>query len=112
MKKIILSVMLLSGAWTLSAQTDAKTGATPTQQETSQKKSNIATVVFQVDLHCQSCVNKINNSIPFEKGVKDVACSLEKKTVTITYNPQKNTKEGLAKALDKLGYKATEKSVK
>ena len=29
-------------------------------------------VVFDVDLHCQGCVTKIEKNIAFEKGVKDL----------------------------------------
>ncbi len=45
-------------------------------------KGEKQTVVFDVDLHCQGCVTKIEKNIAFEKGVKDLICDLNKKQVT------------------------------
>lgn len=61
-------------------------------------KSEKKVVVFDVDLHCQGCVAKIEKNIAFEKGVKDLVCDLEKKQVTITYDPEKTSVEKLQKA--------------
>ena len=35
-------------------------------------KGEIKTVVFVTNMHCQKCVNKVNDNIAFEKGVKDM----------------------------------------
>ena len=40
-------------------------------------KGEIKTVVFSTDLHCQKCVNKINDNLAFEKGVKDLKVDLK-----------------------------------
>jgi copper chaperone CopZ len=39
-----------------------------------------------------------------EKGVKDIKVDLEKKEVTLVYNPTKTTEEKLKKAIEELGY--------
>ena len=50
---------------------------------------------------------KINDNIAFEKGVKDLSVSLDKKTVTISYDPSKTDEAKLKAALEKLGYTVT-----
>jgi copper chaperone CopZ len=55
-------------------------------------------------MHCQSCKERIEKAIPMEKGVKDIKVDLEKKEVTLVYNPTKTTEEKLKKAIEELGY--------
>ena len=64
----------------------------------------VKTVVFNVGLHCQNCVKKVKENISFEKGVKSLDVNLEKKTVTISYDPSKTDEATLKKAIEKLGY--------
>lgn len=68
------------------------------------KKVPLQEVVFSVNLHCENCVKKVQENIPFEKGVKDLKVSLDKKTVWVKYDSGKTTKEKLAAAIEKLGY--------
>lgn len=70
-------------------------------------KSDKQTVIFDVDLHCQGCVTKIEKNIAFEKGVKDLVCNLQNKTVTVTFDPAKTSVEALQKAFQKIGKPAT-----
>ena len=55
-------------------------------------------------MHCENCENKIKKNMRFEKGVKKVETSIEKQHVTITYDPSKNTIEGLQKGMKSIGY--------
>lgn len=66
-------------------------------------KSEKSTVLFSVNLHCDGCVNKVEKNIAFEKGVKDLACDLKRKTVLVTFDPQKTSVENLQKAFEKIG---------
>lgn len=68
------------------------------------KKAPLQEVTFIVNLHCENCVKKVQDNIPFEKGVKDLKVSLDNKTVWVQYSPDKTTKEKLAAAIEKLGY--------
>lgn len=70
-------------------------------------KSEKQTVVFDVDLHCQGCITKVEKNIAFEKGVKDLQCSLEEKTVTVTFDPAKTNVAALQAAFEKIGKPAT-----
>lgn len=70
-------------------------------------KSSRETVVFNVDLHCQGCINKIEKNIAFEQGVKDIVCDLNTKTVTIVFDPQKTSVEKLQEAFRKINKPAT-----
>lgn len=69
-------------------------------------KGEIKTVVFSTDLHCQKCVNKINDNLAFEKGVKDLKVDLKTHTITVKYDTSKTSVEKLAAAIKKLGYNA------
>ena len=60
-------------------------------------------VVLSCDLHCQGCCDKIMKNIAFEKGVKDLVCDLESKTVTVTYDADKTDVSTLLKAFEKIG---------
>lgn len=70
------------------------------------KKKNEETVVFQVNMDCHSCVQKIEGNIPFEKGVKDLKVSLEKLECEVTFREDKTSVDKLIEAFYKLGYKA------
>lgn len=69
-----------------------------------------ATVLFAVDLHCEACVKKIEKNIAFEKGVKDLQCDIEKKTVLVTYDDTKTDIATLQAAFAKIGKPATVKT--
>ncbi len=70
-------------------------------------KGEKQTVVFNVDIHCQGCVNKIEKNIAFEKGVKDLICDINTKTVTVVFDPTKTNVETLQKAFAALNKPAT-----
>ena len=66
----------------------------------------LAEVLFSVDMHCAKCVEKITGNIAFEKGVKDLKVSLDRRTVWIKYDASRTSEEALKSAIEKLGYKA------
>ena len=68
-------------------------------------KKALKTVTCNVELHCQNCGKKVKENISFEKGVKALDVNLEKKTVTVTFDPSKTDTAILKKAIEKLGYK-------
>ena len=63
-------------------------------------------VTFQTNGTCQSCKNKIENNIAYEKGVKDVNFDLATSKVRITYNGKKTDPQKLQKAIRALGFTA------
>ena len=65
--------------------------------------ANKQTVVLSCNLHCQGCCDKIMKNIAFEKGVKDLVCDLENKTVTVTFDADKTDVPTLLKAFEKIG---------
>ncbi|MDA3929323.1 MAG: heavy-metal-associated domain-containing protein [Prolixibacteraceae bacterium] len=75
-------------------------------------KKNKKTQTFIVSMDCQGCVNKIEDNIPYEKGVKDLKVSLDNKECTLTYRTDKTNSEKLIEAFQKLGYKAEIKKEK
>lgn len=72
-------------------------------------KADKQVVVLSCDLHCQGCIDKIMKNIAFEKGVKDLVCDLDTKTVTVTYDANKTDVPTLLKAFEKIGKPATVK---
>jgi copper chaperone CopZ len=76
--------------------------------EVSAQKKKEAEVTFSVNVDCPACVKKLESNLPFEKGVKDLKVSLENQTVWFKYRPDQTTKEALAKAVEKFGYKVAE----
>ena len=68
-------------------------------------EKKIATVVFTTDLDCHHCAQKVMNSIPYEKGIKDVQVDVPTKTVTVKYDEAKNSIESLTKAFESIKVK-------
>ena len=64
--------------------------------------SQLKTTVFVTDVDCETCAKKIDNSIPFQKGVKEVKVDLPTRTVTVTYDATKTSNESLTKAFKKI----------
>ncbi len=92
MKRILIILLaLLPMVWCAKAYAKAK----PQQ------------VLFYVDIHCQGCIDKIMHNIAYEKGVRDIQCSIEKKTVLVTYDANKTDVPTLQKAFAKIGKPAT-----
>ncbi len=69
----------------------------------------IRKTVFVTDLHCQNCAKKIMNTIPYEKGVKDVSVDVPTKEVTVTYDSRKTDEKKLVKAFESIKIKAEPK---
>ena len=119
MKKSLLSfsvavfVLLAAGDLSLyahnNADVDAQTQASvPNETPVSvQKKSNRQTVLLNCDLHCQGCCDKIMKNIAFEKGVKDIVCDLDTKTVAVTFDTRKTNLDTLLAAFARIGKPAT-----
>ena len=128
MKKSLLSfsvavfVLLAAGCLSLyahnNADVDAQTQAsvlndsqTSEQKQASStstsKKSSKQTVLLNCDLHCQGCCDKIMKNIAFEKGVKDIVCDLDTKTVAVTFDTRKTNLDTLLAAFARIGKPAT-----
>ena len=98
MKKIVLMCLVaLFGIGIANAQ----------QPQKGDKKSVV--VEFATDIDCAGCAKKVTNTIPYEKGVKDVQVDVATKTVTVTYDPAKTNNETLVKAFAKIKIKAEAK---
>lgn len=65
-------------------------------------KKATKTVVYKADLHCENCKAKVEKNIPYEKGVKALEVDMENKTITVTFLENKNSVEGIQKAIEKL----------
>ncbi len=110
MKKII--ILTLAALMTISVSSAATIESTAQtsleDRKPAKKKKDIREVSFHVHLHCQDCVNKVQDNIAFEKGVKDLEISLENQTVEVKYDAAKTSEETLKAAIEKLGYPVLE----
>ena len=66
------------------------------------KQVDLKTTVFQTDVDCENCAKKVDNSIPYQKGVKEVKVDVSTQTVTVTYDTAKTNDEALVKAFKKV----------
>ena len=98
MKRVIL--MCLVALFTI--------GAVSAQKPQKGGKQNVTTV-FVTDIDCAGCAKKVNDTIPYEKGVKEVQVDVDAKTVTVTFDPAKTNNETLVKAFAKIKIKAEAK---
>ena len=95
MKKIIaLCLVALLGFGVSEAQAQKKGG------------KSVTTTVFMTNLDCQGCAKKITDTIPYEKGVKEVKVDVDTKTVTVTFDASKTNNEALVKAFAKVKIEA------
>lgn len=97
MKRIIL--LAVAALMTLSA-----VAASP---EKVKKVKEVKEVTFNVHLHCENCVKKVQENISFEKGVKGLDVCLGHQTVTVKYDPAKTSETTLKAAIEKLGYEVS-----
>ena len=104
MKKFLLTV-LTAAACIIAAPATTATTSEICLSAAKKPKKEIKTVTFHANLHCHACVNKVQENIAFEKGVKDMKVDLDKHEITIKYDGAKTSVEKLAAAIEKLGYK-------
>ena len=76
-------------------------------QQPQKGKKQTVTTTFVTDIDCEGCAKKVTNTIPYEKGVKDVQVDVPSKTVTVTYDPAKTNEEALVKAFSKIKINAS-----
>lgn len=104
--RILLVVLMLMAAAPAGSALTASVGAELVSADRKPSKKT-ASVTFIVSMHCKNCVRKISENISFEKGVEDLAVSLDEKQVTIKYNPSKTNEQKLADAIRRLGYEVS-----
>ena len=103
MKKYLL-IVLTAAACLAGGQFTAFAASSEAIPAMAKPQKDIRTVVFNANLHCKACVNKVMDNVAFEKGVKDMKVDLDKHTITIKYDAAKTNPEKLAAAIEKLGY--------
>ena len=78
MKKLMMFALVLTLGLGLTTARDKKT-------------ENVKTTTFVADIHCENCSTKVMNNVPaLGKGIKDVDVDLAQKTITVTYDAEKN----------------------
>ena len=104
-KTIILAIaalMTVSVSYAYAATTDMTAQSSLTDKKPAKKQKELKEVTFNVHLHCENCMKKVQENISFEKGVKGLEVSLEKQTVVVKYDAAKTSVETLKAAIQKL----------
>ena len=99
-------ILLIAVAAVMLAAPFAAAQAAPFEGFATEADKNVGEVVFATNMHCDKCVNKLNENLAFLKGVKDLKVSLKDQTIKIKYDRRKTDEKTLADAIKKLGYKA------
>ena len=103
MKRIvIIAIAALMGLSAYAANTMV-TEASASAQVFKKTKAEIKEVVFKVNLHCTSCVKKVQENLAFEKGVKDLHVCMESQVIALKYDAARTNEETLKNAIIKLG---------
>ncbi len=102
MKRIVIIAIAALIGFSTSAAEMTLADASSSTQIFKKSKGEIKEVVFHVNLHCNSCVKKVQENIAFEKGVKGLEVSLEKQTVVVRFDAAKTSVEALKAAIQKL----------
>lgn len=107
MKKTIIfaiaALMTFSVSSSYAATSEVSNPSSLTDKKPA-KKGELKEVTFNVHLHCENCMKKVQENISFEKGVKDLHVCLDDQTVSIKYDAAKTTEDKLEAAIEKLGY--------
>lgn len=99
------SIIIIAAAIAFAAAPSMALAADTTASVEQKKKTKeIKDVNFNVYLHCEDCIEKVNENIAFEKGVKGLEISFEDQTVSIKYDAAKTSETVLKAAIEKLGY--------
>ena len=111
MKKTI--IIILSALAVFSVPASAAESAVSMEQvhkHSKKVKAEIKDVTFNVEIHCENCLKKLQENIAFERGVKDLHICMEDQIVSIKYDSAKTNEETLKKAIEKLGVPVKGKS--
>ncbi|RSK24515.1 MULTISPECIES: heavy-metal-associated domain-containing protein [Hymenobacter] len=103
--------VLLGALFTLSLATTACGQQTPSQAAPAAKTPaqlvGYTTATLPIEgMSCGSCVSNVKQTLKGLDGISTVAVSLEQRTATVAYDPQKVKPEQIQAAVNAKGYKA------
>ena len=107
MKKTLIVILSALVAFSTTAVAADFTTASAQVVKTKKAKAEIKEVTFKVQLHCESCVKKVQENLSYEKGVKDLHICMDDQVIALKYDSSKTNEETLKKAIEKLGVPVT-----
>ncbi len=75
--------------------------------EAAKEKKEFVKQSFVAEIDCESCLKKVMNILPYQKGIKDVKCDLATKCITVEYDESKSSDEAVIATLKKVDITAT-----
>ncbi len=97
MKNVLKALLTVALATTLFTTTAA----------TSKPQKEIVKQEFAADIDCAGCAKKVMNTLPYQKGVKDVVVDLNAKKITVKYDTSKCSDDAIVESLAKVDIKAS-----
>jgi copper ion binding protein len=67
---------------------------------------NVSIEISIEGMSCISCVANVKKTLSDLKGINEVKVSLENKSATLQYNPQKVSLDKITQSINEIGYKA------
>ena len=107
MKKTIILMLAALVAFTAPSFVQDNVVVSAQTKKKARVKAEIKEVTFDVKLHCNNCVKKVQENIAFERGVKDLHVCLESQVIALKYDASKTNEETLKNASIKLGVPVT-----
>jgi Cu2+-exporting ATPase len=105
MKKIIIILFAISTAFFANASTSTSFKNEPAKEQKTNTKQQVK---FYVSFHCADCVKRLDKNLPFVKGVVKYKADLATKSVVVTYNGEKISKNQLQSAIEKMNFIVTD----
>ena len=104
MKKTITLILTALVAFSsVAVAADFAPASVMAEQTHKKAKAEIKEVTFNVTIHCKNCLKKLQENLPFEKGVKDLHICMDDQVVSFKYDASKTNEETLKNAIIKLG---------
>ena len=109
-KTIIIIISAIMAFSTAAIAADFTVSDVPAAQKPKKAKAEIKEVTFNVSIHCKNCLRKLQENLPFEKGVKDLHICMDDQIVSFKYDASKTNEDILKNAIIKLGVPVNGKS--
>ncbi|WP_255152719.1 heavy metal translocating P-type ATPase [Halorarius halobius] len=102
--KTDFSVDGVGGEEPTEAETAEETAMESENEAADGEKPARETVVFDVDLHCGGCEDRVTDALDERDGVREVRADADEQHVEITFNPHQISTETLRQTISDLGY--------
>ena len=106
-KSVLLGALITLSLATSACGQQSPKQTTPAAAATPAQLVGFTTATLPIEgMSCGSCVSNVKQTLKGLDGISTVAVSLEQRTATVAYDPQKVKPEQIQAAVNAKGYKA------